>query len=134
MAVVGGRALWGSLATSWLKGKVKMTQSPSPAHDLMGEQHSAHFRVLVLSLIDNGLGERESAQAHGEECPNVGGETDLSLEKIMPSKSLQDTEGCRARAGSLAPQSRITDRVGNSGMRSTDSICPQAAPSRSISA
>lgn len=52
----------------------------------------------------------------------------------MPSKSLQDTEECRARAGSLAPQSRITDRVGNSGMRSTDSVCPQAAPSRSISA
>lgn len=64
----------------------------------------------------------------------MGGEIDLSLEKIMPSKSLQDTEECRARAGSLAPQSRITDRVGNSGMRSTDSICPQAAPSRSISA
>lgn len=27
----------------------------SPAHDLVGQQHAAHLRVLVLALVDNGL-------------------------------------------------------------------------------
>lgn len=43
-----------------------MTQPFSPAHDLVGEQHSAHFRVLVLPFIDNGLEERGRTQAQGE--------------------------------------------------------------------
>lgn len=50
MTVVRGRAWWGP------RGKVQVTQTFSPAHDLMSEQHSAHFGVLVLPLIDDGLG------------------------------------------------------------------------------
>lgn len=49
-----------------------MSQTFSPAHDLMGEQHAAHFGVLVLPLIDDCLGERRNAQAQEEEgCSQI---------------------------------------------------------------
>lgn len=133
MAEVEDRAWWGSLATSWPRDNVKVTQTFSPAHDLMGEQHSAHFRVLVLPLIDDGLGETGSAQAQGGGSSDVKcrGRWALPLGKIMPSKSLGGAEDCKAGPGSLAPQTRTTTRSGKSGMRSVDSVCLQAAFSRS---
>ena len=32
----------------------------SPAHDLVGQQHAAHLRVLVLALVDDGLRGRQA--------------------------------------------------------------------------
>lgn len=52
MEAVARRAWWES---GKILAKVQGTQPFSPAHDLMGEQHSAHFGVLVLPLIDDGL-------------------------------------------------------------------------------
>lgn len=38
----------------------------SPAHDLVGQQHTAHLRVLVLALIDDGLhGDTQRRALHG---------------------------------------------------------------------
>lgn len=72
---------------------MRVTQPFSPAHDLMGEQHSAHFRVLVLTLIDDGLGREEEHRLERKEAPLL---SKRSRErgmapppgKIIPSKSL----------------------------------------------
>jgi hypothetical protein len=100
---------------------VQVTQSISPAHDLVGEQHSAHFRVLVLPLIDDGLGEGEVRRVEGKEVPlksrwwHRGGPVGLHWhlpspgrgeallpEKIMPSTLLWGSPGVQSR--SLAAQ------------------------------
>lgn len=44
-----------SLAISASVQPPAMNRSILPAHDFMGEQHSAHLRVLVLSFVSYGL-------------------------------------------------------------------------------
>jgi hypothetical protein len=114
---VEGRAWWEGLVTSLQRGMVQVTQSISPAHDLVGEQHSAHFRVLVLPLIDDGLGEGEVRRVEGKEVPlksrwwHRGGPVGLHWhlpspgrgeallpEKIMPSTLLWGSPGVQSRS------------------------------------
>lgn len=88
------------------KGHGEVTQPISPAHNLVGEQHSAHFGVLVLPFIDDGLGEgkcagwRERSSSGVQAGAEVGlwvytgislacmEERSCPLEKIMPSSAL----------------------------------------------
>lgn len=83
-----------------------MTQPISPAHDLVGEQHSAHFGILVLPFIDDGLGEGECTGWRGRRLlsspravqrwavdlhwhlPRPGCGESLPRENIMPSTLL----------------------------------------------
>lgn len=44
----------------------------SPAHDLVGQQHAAHLRVLVLALVDDGL-RGGQAEAGVTRRPRLGG-------------------------------------------------------------
>lgn len=39
----------------WRPGRPRPPARGSPAHDLVGQQHAAHLRVLVLALVDDGL-------------------------------------------------------------------------------
>lgn len=54
-----------------IPGNGGSTYTYVPAHDLMGEQDSAHFRILVLSLVDDGLKKRDGRQIRNNHvvCP-----------------------------------------------------------------
>lgn len=137
MAVAVGRARWGSLTKSRPRVKVQVSQPFSPAHDLVGEQHAAHLRVFVLPLIDDGLGRGKGTGSSG--CglllgPSAAGRWAPPPGNTIPSKPLCGGLGVRAGTGSPAPQTGITTRTDSSGTNSIDSVCPQAALSRSSSA
>lgn len=74
----------------------------------MGEQHSAHFWVLVLPLIDDGLGEGESAQAQvavGSSYVQVQGERwDHALQVTL--------RGPKSAKQELKPASHMKGTIG----------------------
>lgn len=73
-----------------------------------------------------GEGGSSQGQVEGQLGPAPGEEYALQL-------SLGAQE-CKEGAGNLASQTSTTIRMGKSGMRSTDSVCPQAALSGASSA
>ena len=124
---------WGG---GWAKRPVPVPQPFSPAHDLMSEQHTAHFGVLVLPLVDDGL--------RKEKCMSLGGRRLLSRpgegqvgppprEEYALQLSLGAQE-CKAGAGNRASQTGTAIRMGKNGVRSTESVRPQAALSGDSSA
>lgn len=94
---------------SWRRGYPPTRRSPvrrSPAHDLVGQQHTAHLRVLVLALIDDGLHRDMQRRAlHGA----------LALASSCPSLKARlagrCTEGWGRQHGPPRPPSRrVTQR------------------------
>lgn len=100
-----------------------MPQPFSPAHDLMGEQHTAHFGVLVLPFVDDGLG-KKCTSLGGRRLHSRPGEGQVGpppREEYALQLSLGAQE-CKAGAGNLASQTGTTIRMGKNGVRSTDSV------------
>lgn len=124
---------WGG---GWAKRPVPALQPFSPAHDLMSEQHTAHFGVLVLPFIDDGLGKKKCTSLGGRRLllrPGEGQVGPPPREEYALQLSLRAQE-CKAGAGNLASQIRTAIRMGKNGVRSMDSVCPQAALSGGSSA
>lgn len=95
-----GRAWCESWATAGPRGKGQVTRPFSPAHDLVGEQHSAHFGVLVLPLVDDGLGKGKEAplkaKDKGPVAPAPG--------KSTPSNSLWGPRSAKRGLGAWIHQ------------------------------
>lgn len=57
-----------------------------PAHDFVGEQHSTHLRILVLSLVDYGLvgrSEHISTRESAVECHIASGAEQIVAPKVL---------------------------------------------------
>lgn len=63
----GARPQWAPLAP-----RRSPPRRRSPAHDLVGQQHAAHLRVLVLTLVDDGLrGDKQRRGLRGAQQPRA---------------------------------------------------------------
>lgn len=87
----------------------------SPAHDLVGQQHAAHLRVLVLALVDDGL-------SGGKQRRRLSGAP--ALPSGRPGLAGRQVQGGRGRRrGPATPHSR---RVARSGAGPRRPLLPSA--------